>query len=150
MMGDQMTDTTDVRAPAGFAPEHAISFGARNQPATPVAGDNPLPTVATLIAATSTPLTGNANNATVAGPFAPQLGRPIWLTLSGSWSGTAQLLRSTDDGMTKLPLTYSDGAVKASVTGNVNAPVAEESDAAATYYLSLAPASGTVSYRVAQ
>lgn len=99
--------------------------------------------------ATSTPLTGTANASTTVGPFTPQLARAIWIVLSGTWTGTVQVLRSTDGGATKLPLTVA-GASWASFTANANEPVAEESDAAATYYLSITLASGSVTYRVAQ
>ncbi len=61
-----------------------------------------------------------------------------------------QLLRSIDGGVTRLPLTYADGSAKAAWTGNVLAPVADETVAAATYWLAIAPASGSVAYRLAQ
>ena len=108
----------------------------------PVTMQNPAP-------ATSTPLTGTANASTTVGPFTPQLARAIWISLSGTWTGTVQVLRSTDGGATKLPLTVA-GASWGSFTANCNEPVAEESDAAATYYLSITLASGSVTYRVAQ
>lgn len=92
------------------------------------------------------------------GPFSPQLGREIWLTLSGPGaSGTAQLLRSTDGGATKLGLTIvgqSSGSFTfAGITDAVpgaNEIVNAETDASATYYLALTVTQGTVNYRLAQ
>lgn len=82
--------------------------------------------------------------------FVPELGRPIVLTLSGSWEGTVRLLRSTDEGATCLPLTYSNGMPKAVWTGNMNAPVVEETVAGASYYLDFVRTSGTLSFRLEQ
>lgn len=102
-------------------------------------------------AATPTPLAGVDTTAGAQdfGPFTPQLGRAIWLTLSGTWSGTTQVLRSTDGGTTRLPLTIAGGAW-GSFTANCNEPVTEESDAAATYYLRITLTSGSATYRMAQ
>ncbi|HEY0314926.1 MAG TPA: hypothetical protein VGC28_01520 [Sphingomonas sp.] len=139
-----------IDSPAAFVPLHALSFGTKGDPAVPVDHANPLPITGLTLAASSTPLAGGTAAAATVGPFAPQLGRAIWLTLSGSWSGSAQLLRSTDGGATRLPLTYGDGTAKPAWTGNLNAAVAEESVVTATYWLALAPTAGTVSYRLEQ
>lgn len=147
-----MPNSTVVLAPGGFAPSVALAFGALGESVTQVDASNPLPVGVRLPEAspsTSTPRAGTASVSTMVGPFVPQLARAIWLTLSGTWAGTAQLLRSTDGGATKLPLTIA-GASWGSFTANGNEPVAEESDAAATYYLSITLTSGSVTYRVAQ
>lgn len=94
-------------------------------------------------------LTGTIAAGGTSEPFTPQLDRPIWLTLSGSWSGTVRLLRSTDAGVTKLPLTYGDGSPKPTWTGPMQAPVAEESVVGATYYLEFT-GTGTLEYRMEQ
>jgi hypothetical protein len=140
----------DVRAPGGFVPGQAIAFGAYDGPATAVDHTHPLPIASTVVAASSTPLTGSLSASGTAGPFAPQLGRPIWLTLSGSWSGVVQLLRSTDGGTTKLPLTYGDGSAKPVFAGAMQAPVAEETVGAATYYLAATLTAGALAYRMEQ
>ena len=139
-----------IQAPAGFVPEHALAFAAPDGTATAVGRDTPLPVAATLAAAGVAPLAGTAAASATVGPFVPQLGRPIWVSLSGTWSGSAQLLRSTDGGATRLPLSYADGAPKAVFGGNMNAPVAEETVAAASYYLAVTLTGGAVSYRVEQ
>ena len=123
-----MTDATHSDAPQGFAPQHDV----REFPATSAA------------------LAGTATVSGALGPFTPELGRPIWVTLSGVWAGTVQLLRSTDGGATKLPITYPDGSARASWTGAVNAPVAEETCAGATYFLQFTRTSGTLTYEVRQ
>ena len=145
-----MPSAVNVDAPAGFAPISAIGFGAKGSAATPVDGSNPLPVRTAIMASTATPLAGIAAASATVGPFLPELGRAIFVTLSGSWAGTVQLLRSTDGGATQLPLTYSDASTKARWTGNLNAAVAEESVATASYWLAITLASGTLSYRVEQ
>ena len=116
----------------------------------PIDPSNPLPSAPVpLTAATSTPLTGTSTGAQTVGPFVPVLGRPITLALAASsWpGGTAQLLRSTDGGVTKLPLTPA--GVTIGVYGGVGADSPwVETEAGATFYLSL-PAAG-ITYRVAQ
>lgn len=60
------------------------------------------------MAATSTPLAGSVADtaAHTFGPFKPQLVREIWATLVGTGAtGKAQLVRSTDGGVTMAGLT---------------------------------------------
>jgi len=99
-------------------------------------------------AASSAPLTGTANASVTTPAFTPQPGREIVLTLSGAWSGTVSLLRSVDGGTTKLPATLASAPLIWS--GNLNELVWVETEAAATLYLDIALASGTVTYRVSQ
>lgn len=139
-----------ISNPAGYVIQHGMAFDDGGGHAVAVTAGAPLPVELKAGTATSTPLTGTASAAATVGPFTPNLARPIWLTFSGNWTGSAQLLRSTDGGATRLPLTYSDGSLKAVWTGNANVPAVEESDAAASYYLAMTIASGTLTYRVAQ
>lgn len=138
-----------VQAPAGYVPAQALAFRTVDAPARFVAADTPLPVEPRMTAAAAVPPAGTAMATMLAGPFPPDLGRDTRLTLSGRWSGQVQLLRSTDGGATQLPLTIG-GEELARFTANANEAVATESDAAATYYLSIALASGTLDYRVAQ
>lgn len=101
------------------------------------------------IPASSTPLAGSTSATATVGPFTPQLGRDIWITLSGTWSGTAQVLRSIDGGTTKLPLTVG-GQSWASYTANAQEPFGAENVSGATYYLAITITSGTINYRVSQ
>jgi hypothetical protein len=139
-----------ISSPAGFVPEYALAFGGRGSPAVAVDASNPLPITARLVAAGSTPLAGSAAASGIVGPFLPDLDRAIWLNLSGTWSGSVQLLRSTDGGATKLPLTYGDGTPKPSWTMPLQAVVASETVAGASYWLAITVASGTVAYRMEQ
>lgn len=139
----------EVEVPAGFVPQYAVAFGAVDAPAVAVQENNPLPVRAVRRPAASTPLAGTLTASGVAGPFVPELERPIWLTLSGDWSGTVDLLRSADGGATTLPLTAA-GARWGRFTANANEVVADESEAGALYYLSATLLGGTLAYRVAQ
>lgn len=144
-----MTLLHPVTAPAGAVPELALAFAAVDGSAATVSAAAPLPVVAALAPAASTPLAGQASASTVAGPFVPELGRPIWLSLAGTWSGGASLLRSTDGGATRLPLTVA-GQPWGGFSANAQEPVTEESSAEASYWLALTVQSGTVNYRVSQ
>ena len=110
-------------------------------------------------AATSTPIIQiiSDTSAHILGPFAPQLTRPIWITLNAtaSASGAAQILRSTDAGLTKLAITSKSVPIGNYAFGGdlgviVNEPIIIETDASATYYLSITLTAGTVSVRIAQ
>lgn len=139
-----------IASPAGFVTPHVLELANGDGTASAVGVANPIPVAASPTAARSIALTGSASGAALVGPFTPDLGRSIWVTLSGSWSGSVSLLRSADGGATRVPLTYADGSAKGVWTAPVNAPVAEESQAGATYYLSVTLSSGTVTYRVTQ
>ena len=147
-----MPASTPIAAPAGFVPQQALSFADTGGGAVAVSAAAPLPVVAPPASsspATSTALVGTASTAIVAGPFTPQLGRDVRLTLSGSRTGSVQLLTSIDGGATKLPITAA-GLAWGVFTGNCNETVDSPSDSGASYYLQIAPASGTVAYRLAQ
>lgn len=144
-----MVTPIPVTAPAGAVPELALAFAARDGSAATVSLDNPLPVTPATAPAASTPVSGSASASTVAGPFRPDLGRPIWVTLSGNWTGSVSLLRSTDGGATRLPLTVA-GQPWGNFTGNGQEPVVEEGAADASYYLAATLSSGTLSFRVAQ
>lgn len=141
-----------VTAPAGFVPRYALSFGGVGADAVAVDSSNPLPIADARVAlpASSSPLIGTATENGVTASFAPQLGRPVWLALSGTWTGTVTLMRSADGGVTRAPVTYADGSARPAWTGNLQAPVVEESVAGALYYLSITVTSGSVGYRMEQ
>ena len=142
-----------ISYPARYAPGVALNYADETGNAVKVSAAAPLPvTLAAASGGSSTaqaPLAGTASAALTVGPFVPQAGKPLVLTLAGSWSGTVKLLRSVDGGASKLPLTLA-GAPWAAYSANVCEPVWEENEAAATFYLQLAPASGAISYRLAQ
>lgn len=143
-------DDVQVEAPGGFVPQIALTFGARDGAAVAVDRANPLPTRAVTAAAASVPLAGSSAESGSIGPFVPDLERAIVVTLSGEWSGSVTVLRSSDNGATRHPLTFIDGSPKGTWSGNVNAAIGEESVAGATYYLQFARTAGTLTYRVEQ
>jgi len=110
-------------------------------------------------AATSTPIVATINDtaAHTLGPFAPQLAREVWMTLNATVlaSGTAQLLRSTDGGATKVGLTAGGQQIGFYAFSGVTGAIANEiqtveTDAAATYFISITLTAGTVAVRLAQ
>lgn len=139
----------EVEIPAGFVPQYAMAFGAVDAPAVAVHDGNPLPVRLLKKPAASVPLAGALGASGLAGPFVPEMDRPIWTTLSGDWSGTVDLLRSVDGGVTKFPLTVG-GARWGRFTANANEAVAEESEVGASYYLLATLTGGTLTYRVSQ
>ena len=143
-----MSELPPSLAPAAYIPFTALACPAGEE-SLAVGPDAPLPVTASFGSATSTPLGGTASSSTVAGPFTPDLGRSIWLTLSGTWSGSVEVKRSVDGGTTKLPLT-AGGVAWSKFTANACEPVAEESRQDATYYLDIALVSGSLDYEVAQ
>ena len=142
-----------ISYPARYAPGVALNYADEGGNAVLVSQSAPLPV--TLAAAvgggttTSPPLTGTTAIASTTSSFVPLAGRPLVLTLTGTWTGTVKLLRSVNGGTTKLSLTLA-GAPWGEYTANVNEPVWEENEAAAVYYLQFAPLSGSITYRLAQ
>lgn len=136
-------------APAGFVPEMALCFTDSSGAAVPSSLSSPMPVAVTPVAATSVPIAGTTSANLLAGPFLPQLGRPIWVTLSGTWSGSVVVERSVDGGATRLPLTIG-GLPWGRFTANAHEPVSEESVASAVYYLDIAISSGTLAYGMQQ
>ena len=145
-----MPNPLPVTAPAGFAPLAAIGFTQADATLSPVSDSAPLPVVVRADAGATAPaLSGTASSSGTFGPFAPAPGRPVILSLSGTWTGTVRLLRSTDGGANQLPLTVG-GLPWASFTANCCEAVWEESAKGAELYLNVALTSGTLSYRVEQ
>lgn len=140
----------NIRAYGGFVPQMSVAFGALDGEPVSVTGTTPLPMTPRLTGVATTPLMGTTTVSATVGPFTPELGRAVWLTLAGNFSGRVALLRSTDGGTTQVPLTYADGAAKPAWSGTLNAPVAEETVAGATYYLAITLDSGSLSYRLEQ
>jgi hypothetical protein len=138
---------TPIQSPSGYAATRAVAFADVDGNALLVSNAAPLPVIQGAVPAT--PLAGSAAASTVIGPYQPALDRPAMLTLSGTWAGTVRLLRSTDGGTTKLPVTVA-GDTWALFTANCCEPVWDESEASAQLYLDIALTSGTLTYRIAQ
>jgi hypothetical protein len=138
-----------VAHPAGYVTQQVLALGAPGELAQPISEETPLPTAGIVRPSGVTPLSGTAGEDALIGPFAPILGRPITLTLSGLWSGTVQVMRSIDAGATYSPVTLG-GDAWGVFRANVNEPIWEETEDGATFYLDIRPLSGTVTYRFAQ
>lgn len=138
-----------IKEPARYVASRAVAYANDAGHAVNVSDTAPLPVRASLTQTTSTPLSGSMSGSGDTGSFTPELGRTIWISLSGEWNGTAALLRSVDGGANWLPLTIG-GVAYGRFSGNANEPVIEEGDAAAIYCLRVALLSGTLAYRVAQ
>lgn len=138
-----------ILAPAGYAPITAFAFDDGSGGALVVQRSRPLPTMPVIAPAISVPLVGSTGATGRFGPFVPELGRDLWVTLSGVWVGTVRLLRSIDGGATKQGLTIA-GDPWAVFTANANEAIGGEGDVGATYYVDAVLTSGTLSYRVAQ
>jgi hypothetical protein len=85
----------------------------------------------------------------VAGPFEATPARVIVVTLDGEWNGTVRLLRSTDGGLTKVPL-RAGGLPWAEYSEPGTEQAWLETEEGTGFYLDMALNSGTVVYRVSQ
>lgn len=140
--------SSPLKTPAGYVPQMAVAFANAAGDADIVSAANPIPVQEQPFAAAA-PLTGTLATSGTVGPFQPRPGRAVVLTLSGTWAGTARLLRSVDGGSTKLPVT-ANGLAYGVFTANACEPVWEESESAALLYLDVALTSGSLAYRMGQ
>ena len=141
-----MTSTT-IAVPAGFAPAYAVGFAHDDGQLALVSNAAPLP-VSTSAPAPA-PLAGQAVASQLAGPFNPTVGRVILVMLSGDWTGTVRLLRSTDGGATQVPLRVG-GATWGEFSQSGCEQAWFETEEGASFYLDVALDSGTLDYRVSQ
>ena len=113
--------STPISYPARYAPGTAVNFADPQGMAVQVSHDSPLPVTISAAAGggTTAPaaLTGSTATTQQVGPFLAIAGKPLVLTLAGTWTGTVQLLRSVDGGVTRHPLTVG-GTVWARFTAN--------------------------------
>jgi hypothetical protein len=142
-----------IKMPAGYAPAQAVGYADASGRIILVDSNNPLPITTVGNAAPPVevppPLEGIASTAQIIGPFAPIADRSVVLTLSGTWEGSVQLMRSVDRGATMHKVT-AGGAEWGHYTGNACEPVWQESMAGAQLYLDVVLQSGTLAYQVAQ
>jgi hypothetical protein len=144
---------TPIQEPAKYVTPVAIGFADQSGNLALVSATTPLPTSGSSggsdSATPTAPLAGQAASSTVVGPFVPGHRLPIHLQLSGSWTGSVSLQRSTDGGASRFPLTVA-GQPWARFTGNANEVVWDESEDGASLWLDIALQSGTVQYRISQ
>lgn len=139
---------TPIEAPGGFAPVIALGMDDGTGQLSLVSAERPLPVVSQTPTAPPV-LAGSTSTAILAGPFVPAPLAPVFLALAGVWTGSVQLMRSTDAGATLLPVTLG-GTAWGGFAANACEPVWVESEPAASLYLGIAPTSGTIAYRVSQ
>ncbi len=153
-----MSSSIPISLPAGFAPAFALGYAGQGGDLALVAPSTPLPVQIMNESPAETeqpaipppePLEGSATGTILVGPFTPQPDRPVMLALWGEWSGTLQLERAAHSGAPRLPTTVA-GAPWGRFTGNACEAVWSESEAGAQLFLSIAAASGTLNYRIAQ
>jgi len=138
---------TPIQNPATYIPVQALSFAQADGNSGLVSAELPLPV--TLLRPAASPLAGTATATGQVGPFSPAAGRPIMLSLSGTWSGSVRVMRSVDAGATRLPLTIA-GEAWGEFTANACEAVWEEYEEDARLYLDIVLASGALTYRVSQ
>lgn len=141
--------STPIINPGGYTPARALVYADTDGSAVQVSTAAPLPVSLGSASPVPAALTGSLAASGTVGPYTPVADKPVMLVLSGTWSGSVRLLRSTDGGATKLPVTMA-GAGWALFTANCCEPVWEDSEAGAQLYLSVTLASGTLAYRVSQ
>lgn len=139
--------TSPIQTPSSYVASRAAAFADTDGTAILVSAASPLPV--SFGQPSTTPLAGSTATTGVLGPFVPVAGRAVVLSLSGTWAGTVKILRSTDGGTTRLPLT-AGGQVWGQYSANCCEAVWEESEPGATLYLDVTLASGTLAYRLAQ
>ena len=147
-----------IKTPAGYVPAFALGFSGPEGELEIVESTKPLPVA---IAATDplavrpefalapSPLEGTSAASVLVGPFVPVAGRPVVLSLAGTWEGAVQLMRSTDGGVTLHPVTVG-GFAWGYYTANACEPVWDEQEAVAQLHIDITLISGTISYRIAQ
>ena len=143
-----MPPPVPVTNPASYALISAVGYAEADSTLSPVSADKPLP-VSTVSVPAPAALIGTTAVSGVVGPFTPNSNKPVVLALSGSWSGTVKVVRSTDGGATKLPITAA-GMAWGVFSTNCCEPVWEEAVSGAALYLDIVLNSGALTYGVAQ
>jgi hypothetical protein len=153
-----MPSNNPIKMPAGYVPAFALGFSGPDGDLEVVDSTKPLPValasadplaVQPVFAPAPSPLEGTSAASAVVGPFTPVVGRPVVLSLAGTWEGAVQLMRSVDGGLTSLSVT-AGGFAWGRYTANACEQVWEEQEDGAQLSLDIALTSGTISYRIAQ
>lgn len=100
-----MPITNPIKTPAGYVPAFALGFSGPEGELEIVEAAKPLPVALSSDAPlfvtqqfpnAPVPLEGISTTNALIGPFTPVAGRPVVLSLSGAWEGTAQLMVCED------------------------------------------------------
>jgi len=137
-----------IQFPSGYAPAFAISYSDDLGGAKLVSNGQPMPVIPVAVNR-PVALAGTASASGNAGPLEITAGRPVILTLSGTWTGTVTVQRSTDGGTTRNGLTAM-GQTMGQFTTNACEPVWEDVEDGVQLYLNVALQSGSVTYRMGQ
>ena len=143
-----MPAQTPIQLPAGFAPAFALGFSDANGDLVLARDTAPIPvTQGDRIRPVA--LEGSTSSSSLVGPFAPVPGISVMLELSGSWTGSVQIQRSSDGGSTLRDVTMG-GTQWGRYSANACEPVWDESEPGALLFLSINIDSGILDYRVSQ
>jgi hypothetical protein len=143
-----MSENIPIKFPAGYVTGYAVGYADESGSLSLVEAGRPMP-VSLAGPAVPVALSGEASTPTQVGPYMPAPGQPVVLQLSGDWTGTVTLLRSTDGGTTRLPVT-AGGEPWGVFTANACEPVWLDHESSAELYLAFEISQGTVEYRVSQ
>lgn len=108
-----------------------------------------IPYIKTVEASTIAPVASTASANGFSTVFSATPGYKLYLTLTGTWTGSVSLLRSTDGGFNWNQVTHQDG-VPVTITQNCDESLTMVTQADVKYRLEFAVASGTIIYRLAQ
>lgn len=143
-----MADNVPIDFPAGYATAVALGFASDSGKLSLVEATRPLP-VSLAQGAVPPALSGNASGSVEVGPYIPAPGHAVMLQLTGQWQGDVTLLRSTDGGATRVPVT-AGGEAWGVFTANACEAIWIEHESAAGLYLAFELAQGSANYRVSQ
>lgn len=142
-----MPSQKPIVSPARFAPATAIGFSDEETGLVLVSNGKPLPVQT--VRQSPNALIGTLSGAATSGPFAAVPGLPIVVALGGEWQGTIRLLRSSDGGASKMPLSASGIAL-----GYFSQPgveqVWEETQEDITFFLQADLSAGEAIFEVSQ
>lgn len=136
-----------AHSPARFTPVYGLGFASPAGTIDVASAVSPLPVAIRRAEPLPASIAGSTVASQLVGPFAPMLGLPVTVVLAGDWQGAVQLMRSTDAGASRHPLT-AGGAAWGRFSANACEAVWEESDPDATLYLQVDLTGGTLEYRL--
>ena len=139
--------SSPAHTPARFTPTYGMGFASGADTIETVSADSPLPVRLSPPAELSAALAGETSVSQMIGPFTPTTGMPVIVVLAGNWSGSVQVVRSTDSGASFHRLT-AGGAPWARFFAPACEQVWEETDPVASLYLDIQLSSGTLAYRL--
>lgn len=117
---------------------------------TSVSSDTPIPMIFRTAPSGLTPVSGSSSGTGNSPALSTKADYNLYLTLSGTWSGTVTLMRSIDNGATWNPVTGHGSPSLGQFTQNCDEAITMVKTAGVRYRLQFNITSGTVVYRLAQ